>query len=151
MMRKWLFFLFLTTLSLGALAQGNIIAGEPLKETLVLKEPYFDFGRIPQGKPVTHQFELVNHSADSLKLQNVQASCGCTTPTWNKEPVGPGASTFINVGYNASAEGPFEKPVTIQYNNGQTKSIIIKGTVYKGPVNTVPTNASIQFLKQTNQ
>ena len=150
-MKQILTVLAFAALSFAGKAQGTNTTTKPVAEILVMKESLFDFGKIPQGKPVTHEFELVNASNDTLKLENVQASCGCTTPIWKKEPVAPGASTKINVGYNALAEGNFEKPVTIYYNGNQVKTITIKGSVYKTPATSAPKNASIELLKQSNQ
>lgn len=120
------------------------------KDLLVLKETAYDFGKIQQGRPTTHIFLVENKSADSLQIQNVQASCGCTTPVWNKESVAPGGTTEITVGYNAAAEGPFEKTVTVYYNGGQTKLLTIKGNVYKMPTTPAPLNTTVQLFKQTN-
>ena len=117
-------------------------------DVLQLKETEFDFGKIPQGKPVYHIFEIVNTGNQALKLDNVQASCGCTTPEWSRDPIAAGATAEIKVGYNAAAEGNFEKFITITYNTNQTKQITIKGTVWKAPEGAAPGNASVQFLKQ---
>ena len=78
----------------------------------------------------------------------MHASCGCTTPEWSREAIEPGATAKIRVGYNAAAEGYFEKNITITYNSNQTKQIIIKGTVWKAPEGSAPANASIDFLKK---
>ena len=126
-------------------------AAIPKDDILQLKESGYSFGKIPQGRPVIHVFEITNMGKTPLLLENVQASCGCTTPEWTREPIAPGASTPIKVGYNAYAEGQFNKTVTIFYNNGQTKALIISGEVYKLPATAAPENASVQFLKQTNQ
>ena len=120
-------------------------------EPVALKETEYDFGKIPQGKPVYHSFEIVNQSAQPLKLDNVTATCGCTTPEWNRDAIAPGASDKIKVGYNSAAEGYFEKYITITYNGNATKQIKIKGTVWKAPVGSAPANASVQFLKQQIQ
>jgi hypothetical protein len=120
-------------------------------DALSLKEDIHDFGMIPQGKPVYYYFEIRNNGAVPLKLENVQASCGCTTPEWNKEPVAAGGTDKIKVGYNAAAEGEFTKFITITYNGNQTKQISIKGTVWKAPAGSAPSNASVQFLKQQLQ
>lgn len=118
-------------------------------DALGLKEIEFDFGKIPQGKPVTHVFEVVNNSSDSLKISNVQASCGCTTPDWEKDKVfAPGQKTQITVGYNAASEGPFTKFITISYNGTQNKQITIKGEVWKTPVTSAPENNSLNNLKE---
>ncbi len=118
------------------------------EDVLAVKEMEFDFGKIPQGKPVTHVFSVTNTGKTPFKLENVQASCGCTTPVWDKEKeIAPGASAEITVGYNAAAEGPFTKPVTITYNGSQSKVINIKGTVWKTPTESAPINGAANDLK----
>ena len=131
--------------------QSAAKASDPPNDPLVLKETQFDFGKIPQGKPVTHIFEVVNTGKDSLKIENVQASCGCTTPEWNRDPIAPGGTKNITVGYNAIAEGVFEKYITIFYHTSKTKQVYIKGQVWKTPSDPAPANASIQLLKNINQ
>jgi hypothetical protein len=126
-------------------------SADPKEDILQLKESSYSFGKIPQGRPVIHIFEIVNTGTKPLMLENVQASCGCTTPEWSREAISPGATASIKVGYNAYSEGHFNKTVTIFYNNGQTKALIISGEVYKVPATAAPENASVQFLKQTNQ
>ncbi len=117
------------------------------EESLTLKETEFDFGKIPQGKPVTHVFEFTNTGKTPFALDKVQASCGCTTPEWSKEVVAPGKTAKITVGYNAANEGAFAKPVTITYNGNLVKEIIIKGEVWKTPVTSAPENSAVNSLK----
>ncbi len=119
------------------------------EDGMVLKELEFNFGKIPQGKPVTHVFEVVNSGKDSLRIQNVQASCGCTTPEWEHDKaVAPnGGKTKITVGYNAAAEGMFTKTITITYNGSLSKVITIKGEVWKTPAESAPVNKAIDGLK----
>ena len=114
---------------------------------LVLRETEFDFGKIPQGKPVTHIFEFTNTGTTPLALENVQASCGCTTPVWSRDTVNAGNSSQIKVGYNAANEGPFNKTITVYWNGGQSKQITIKGEVWKTPVTSAPLNNSLITLK----
>jgi hypothetical protein len=116
-------------------------------EMLVVKSAEHDFGKIAQGKPVTYVFEVTNAGKEAIKIENVQASCGCTTPEWDKEnAIKPGANSKITVGFNAAAEGPFVKPITIYYNGGLTKVLTIKGEVFKTPAASAPTNANIKDL-----
>jgi len=135
----------------SAFSQTNAVTPVVKTEILSLKETQHDFGKIQQGRPVTYEFGLTNIGKEDLVLENVQASCGCTTPVWKKDPVSAGANSIITVGYNAYAEGPFEKTVNITYNGGQTKTLVIKGTVYKAATSSAPANPSIQLLKQVNQ
>ena len=120
----------------------------PAEDPVKLKETEHDFDKIPQGKPVYYNFELTNTGATALKLDDVHASCGCTTPEWSREAIEPGATAKIRVGYNAASEGTFEKFITITYNTNQTKQIKIKGTVWKVPEGAAPSNASVDFLKK---
>ncbi|HEX2608767.1 MAG TPA: DUF1573 domain-containing protein, partial [Flavisolibacter sp.] len=140
-MKRTLLFLF-TLLSLSA------VRAQTVADPIELKAVEYDFGMIPQNKPVFTYFEVTNKSSVPLKLDNVVASCGCTTPEWKKDPIAAGATEKIKVGYNAANDGPFEKYITITYNTNQTKQIKIKGTVWKAPAGAAPANASVQFLKQ---
>jgi Protein of unknown function (DUF1573) len=139
-------------LSLGILMIAFVFANaQPAAEAtevLKLKETEHNFGQIPQGKPVYYTFEIINTGAQALKLDDVHASCGCTTPEWSREPIAPGATAKIKVGYNAAAENYFEKSITITYNTNQTKQLKISGTVWKAPEGAAPANASVQFLKK---
>ena len=128
---------------------GGVALPRPL-DAIMLKENSHSFGRIPQGRPAVYTFEIVNTGVSALKLDNVQASCGCTTPEWSRDPIEAGATAKIKVGYNAYAEGPFTKTVTIIYNTNQTKTLTISGEVYKMPVTSAPENSSVQLLKQIN-
>ena len=121
---------------------------QPAVEVLQFKETEHDFSSIPQGKPVYYTFEIVNTGKTAVKLDDVHATCGCTTPEWSRDPIAPGATAKIKVGYNAAAEGPFEKFITITYNTNQTKALKITGKVWKAPEGSAPANASINFLKK---
>lgn len=117
-------------------------------DLLTLKETEHDFGKIPQGKPVTYIFEVTNKSNVTLKINDIHASCGCTTPEWEKDKtVAPGEKTKITVGYNAAAEGPFTKFITVTYNDTQTKQLTIKGEVWKTPGSSAPENKGVNDLK----
>ncbi|HEX7906440.1 MAG TPA: DUF1573 domain-containing protein [Chitinophagaceae bacterium] len=128
------------------------VATAPVKQEDVLKFNVMehDFGKIPQGKPVYYDFVITNTSATPLKLDDVHASCGCTTPEWSRDPIAPGATAKIKVGYNAAAEAPFEKYITVTYNTNQSQQIKIKGTVWKAPEGSAPANSAVDFLKKQN-
>jgi hypothetical protein len=127
----------------------NGILSTPLPDSsLKIMEESYDFGKIPQGKPVHHNFEIINTGKSAMKLVNVQASCGCTTPEWEKDKDIPSnGKSIIKVGYNAASEGVFTKNITITYNENQTKLITIKGEVWKTPSASAPSNSTINDLK----
>jgi hypothetical protein len=146
-MKRILFLVCFAASAVIVQAQTATNSNTKVPELIQLKETAYDFGKIQQGRPVTHNFELVNIGKEPLMLENVQASCGCTTPEWSKDAIQPGASTIIKVGYNAASEGQFNKTITISYNNQQYKTLTISGTVYKGPTTSAPLNTSISLLK----
>ena len=128
-----------------------LLAQEPLKLTgskkLEISELLFDFGKIPQGKPVHHVFFVKNLSDKPLSIENVQASCGCTTPEWSRDSIAPGAKTEIKVGYNAAAIGNFEKTINVQFGKNESETISIRGFVWQNPEFHAPLNKSIANLK----
>ena len=142
--------LFVTSLFVHAQAVNTQGTALVRPDVLQVKDNTHNFGKIPQGRPATTIFEIVNTGSTPLKLDNVQASCGCTTPVWSRDPIEPGATAKIVVGYNAYGEGAFTKTVTVVYNTNMTKLLTISGEVYKTPATSAPDNASVQLLKQLN-
>lgn len=128
-----------------------LFAQDPLKLTdsrkLEISELLFDFGKIPQGKPVHHVFFVKNLSDKPVSIDNVQASCGCTTPEWSRDSIAPGAKTEIKVGYNAAAIGSFEKTINVQFGKSESETISIRGFVWQNPELHAPLNKSIASLK----
>ena len=93
-------------------------------------EKTHNFGDIKKGSKAEHVFKFKNTSDHAVKLTNVKASCGCTTPNWTREEVAPGKEGEIKVSYNTNRIGPFNKSVTVQYENGPAPLILyIKGKV----------------------
>jgi hypothetical protein len=76
----------------------------------------FDFGKIKQGVPVTHEFKFTNKGKAPLIITNVQASCGCTSPGWTREAVPPGGEGYVKATFNAANPGIFNKTVTVTAN-----------------------------------
>lgn len=132
----------------SGVAASPVSTAENIKGDLIaLTETEYDFGKIPQGKPVTHDFVITNTGTKPIALDNVQASCGCTTPEWSKESINPGSSAKIKVGYNAAADGAFTKSITLSYNGDKTREILIKGEVWKTPEASAPENTALNNLK----
>lgn len=100
------------------------------KGVMKFKEETHVFGKIEQGKPVTQEFVFTNTGTDPILISNVTASCGCTTPSWTKDPVLPGKTGTIKATYNAAAAGPFNKSITVFSNSeAPSFSLFLKGEV----------------------
>ncbi len=113
----------------------------PNAPKLIFPEETYTFGEVPEGPQVTHEFKFSNTGKEALVLSNVRASCGCTTPSWPKEPILPGKDAVILVTYNTQGRvGPFNKSITITSNaDTPSKVIYIKGEVVKAePEKSVP-------------
>lgn len=90
-----------------------------------------DFGNIKEGVQAEYVFKFTNVGKEPLVITNVQASCGCTTPKWTKEPVKPGESGSVTAIYNSKGRpGNFNKAVTITSNAKTAQKVLfIKGNV----------------------
>lgn len=99
---------------------------------LILEKETHDFGLIAEGTEASYVFRVKNVGKDPVILTGVQASCGCTTPTWTKEPILPGKIGMIKAVYNSTGRpGPFYKSITVTSNNSEepTHTLYIKGEV----------------------
>lgn len=89
-----------------------------------------DFGKIPQGTPVTHEFKFTNDGDSPIIISEVKPTCGCSVADFTKTPVKPNESGVIKVTFNAAAKGPFTKSFIVRSNtNTPVKNLTIKGTV----------------------
>lgn len=121
--------------------QTAVAPPSPNAPKIAFKEESYDFKEVPEGPQVTHEFKFTNTGKEPLILSNVRASCGCTTPSWPKEPILPGKDGNILVTYNTQGRpGPFTKTITINSNaTDPNKVITIKGEVIKeDPNKSVP-------------
>ncbi len=96
-----------------------------------------DYGTIEHNANGDREFKFTNVGKEPLIISNAVGSCGCTTPSWPKEPIKPGASSVIKVHYATDRIGAFEKTVTLT-SNADTPSKVIK---IKGVVKPDPTPA----------
>ncbi|NVK49635.1 MAG: DUF1573 domain-containing protein [Cyclobacteriaceae bacterium] len=84
---------------------------------ITFKEKSIDFGDIVQGAKVSHTFEFTNTGDAPLVISNVAATCGCTVPSWPKEPVAPGKSAKIEVSFNSAGKMGKQNSVVRIYSN----------------------------------
>lgn len=106
-----------------------------------------DFGKIRLNRPVYHDFIVKNTGSEPVKIKDVVVTCGCTSPEWSRDSLGPGSSTTVKVGFNAAAEGVFDKAFKILLSNGIEQQLAVKGMVYALPTGSVPPNQALQHLK----
>jgi hypothetical protein len=89
-----------------------------------------DYGTIEKNADGNRVFIFTNTGGSPLIISNAKGSCGCTVPTWPKEPIMPGEKGEIGVKYATGRVGRFSKTITLTSNASETKKIIrIKGEV----------------------
>lgn len=100
-------------------------------QTITFDKTTFDYGNVKPGSDGIRFFTVTNTGDKPLVLSNVKASCGCTTPDFSTDPIMPGKSAKIKVGYNTTLNGGFNKMIEVFSNDpANSRSVIyIKGNV----------------------
>lgn len=91
-----------------------------------------NFGSFMEAAGVqTTTFKFKNTGTVPLILNNVRASCGCTTPKWTRDPIAPNGSGEITVSYDPkNRPGAFTKSITVGSNaENSTVNLTITGQV----------------------
>ena len=89
-----------------------------------------DFGSIMYGANGKVDFNFTNQGTKPISITNVESSCGCTVPTWTKEPVEPGKQGTITIVYNTTLPGAFNKTVVVTSNaNNSPVRLEIRGKI----------------------
>ena len=97
---------------------------------LTLETSSHDFGSITQGDVVERVFKFKNTGNQPLIITNIQTSCGCTTPVWPRDPIMPGGSGEIKVGFNSAGKlNKQTKTLPILSNSVNDASITFTTTV----------------------
>jgi hypothetical protein len=111
----------------------------PNAADIVFETELVDYGTIEHNADGNREFKFKNTGKEPLIISNCTGSCGCTVPTWPKEPIKPGETQSIKVHYATDRVGAFEKTVTVTSNaKSATKVLKIKGNVKPDPASTTP-------------
>jgi hypothetical protein len=102
-----------------------------------------DYGQVEQGGNGECEFEFKNTGKADLILTNCRSSCGCTVPSWPKDPIGPGKKGVIKVKYNTQRIGQINKTITVESNAVNDRVVLkITGNVNPKPTEAAPENNS---------
>lgn len=98
---------------------------DTVKTTFTFKDYTHDFGTIKQGDVVNYKFTFTNTGKNPLIIHEAHGSCGCTVPTYPKEPVAPGEEATIDVQFNSAGKvGEQNKTITINANTDPQATVI---------------------------
>ena len=110
------------------LIEGQDAQGKPV---IVFDTLVHDFGTIIEGERVVCYFDYGNGGKKDLLITTVEATCGCTTPSWSREPLGPGEKETLEIIFDASGRsGEQRKLVTVKSNaSNQVVQLTIRAKV----------------------
>jgi exosome complex RNA-binding protein Rrp4 len=91
----------------------------------------YDFGKVKAGEVVKYNFKFKNTGKKPLMIHQAFASCGCTVPTWTKDPILPGENGSIFVEFNTKGKKGFQnKKINIKANTIPEDNILeLKGWI----------------------
>ncbi|MEN9449230.1 MAG: hypothetical protein RJA25_2520 [Bacteroidota bacterium] len=128
----------------GVFAQSetvpSAIAPDPNAPTMTFNKDAIDYGTIKQDAEGTRTFTFTNDGKTPLIISEAHGSCGCTVPTYPKEPIMPGQKAEIKVHYDTHRVGPFSKSVTVN-SNAKNSPVVLK---ISGTVEAAVTDASAE-------
>ena len=117
---------------------------------LQVKKPTFEFGSVPQGHVVEHEFVIANVGKGLLKIRKIHPACGCTAAVIESDEIKPGEETAIRVRFDTTGfQGEKTKTVRIYTNDPEhtSSTLSLKGTVL-APIAISPFPVSFQQVKK---
>ncbi len=116
---------------LACLAFISFFTFSSYAQEITFKSQEIDYGNIEKGADGVRVFKFTNTGSAPLIIQDAKGSCGCTVPTYPKEPIMPGETGEIKVKYDTQRVGAFTKYVTLTTNatNDSSSKLKILGNV----------------------
>ena len=91
--------------------------GNSVTAFMYFTDAEFNAGKIVQGEKVSHSFTVENRGKSDLLIVSVNASCGCTVAKWDKKPIAPGKSGFIEFVFDSKGKfGLQHKTIVVESN-----------------------------------
>ena len=127
-MKKFFLLSLFVSMALTAINAQDVQSEEQTLDgpNITFTEQEHNYGTLQKGGDGNCEFIFTNEGNEPLILSNVKASCGCTVPTWTKEPIMPGQTGTINVRYNTNNIGAFTKTITVTSNAVNTPRLTLK-------------------------
>ena len=99
-----------------------------------------DYGDVPYNGNGECEFRFTNTGNEPLLVQKPKSSCGCTIPSWPKEPILPGETEVIKVTYRTNRVGNINKTVTVTSNAISNPTVVLRitGRVLEQPTEAMP-------------
>ena len=131
-MKKISLILFIGLLAFSTNAQEKVVTDKVDEDAPIFKfeTEVVNYGDIARNSDGIKVLKFTNMGKSPLIISNVKGSCGCTVPTWPKEPIMPDDAGEIQIKYATNRVGAFSKTVTITSNASKPSVVIqVKGKV----------------------
>lgn len=111
--------------------EEGIAQDSAVQSVITFSKLTHDFGTILEGEKVVCYFDYENTGRADLIILSVEASCGCTTPDWSREPVKSGDKNSLKILFDATGrDGAQRKVVTVLSNASSVPvKLIIKANI----------------------
>ncbi|RLD22300.1 MAG: hypothetical protein DRI69_01625 [Bacteroidetes bacterium] len=97
---------------------------------MTLESLTVNYGDIKQGSDPLRTVSFTNTGTEPLVISNAKGSCGCTVPTWPREPIAPGESAVIEIRYDTKRLGGINKTVKLTTNDETGTYVLrVKGNI----------------------
>ncbi len=121
--------ILVTALTLSCLKDGQLVEGPA---SIEFDTEIHDFGKLRRNTKVTHEFGFRNAGGETLTIEEIRKSCGCTVARAIPEAIPPGQRGVVEVEFNTqSYKGKIEKKVRVHSNDPERPvvSLTVKTTV----------------------
>jgi hypothetical protein len=95
------------------------------KTKMVFDTMVHNFGTVKEGEVVKYAFKFKNTGDNPLMISKTDVSCGCTTPSFPKEPIAPGGTGEIMVQFNTSGKEGMQKKNILVHSNAEVEAVSI--------------------------
>lgn len=119
--------MFVTLIAVLFSSANSGLAFSGKKAEILFTETSHDFGKVEQGTLLEYSFFFTNEGNNSLVIEKVQPSCGCTgTSTDGKNEYGEGETGEIKVTFNTQGRsGNYSKTVSVNTNDPVNPVVIL--------------------------
>lgn len=95
------------------------------KTMLAFQDTKYSFGKIKEGAVVKHAYHFRNAGNAPLLISRAEASCGCTVPSFPKDPIPPGGEGEITVQFDSHNRRGHQQKNVLIWSNSQLEKMSI--------------------------
>ncbi|GAX60687.1 hypothetical protein SCALIN_C13_0204 [Candidatus Scalindua japonica] len=123
------------------------------KPKIFFEHPDFNFDKVYKGNKVEHVYKFENRGNDTLEIQKVKPSCGCTAVVLSHNTILPGKTGEIKATFNSrSYRGHARKTIAVLSNDPDTPSykLTLSGEIIE-EISIKPQNINFGSFRVDNQ